>query len=78
MKEEIIFLVNVFFCFDDVSWKFGARPVLYLKNNIYVSSGDGTVDNPKTVDNIEIYIIIFSITIISLITIYVYKNRKEI
>ena len=100
------------FCFDDVTWKFGVRPVLYLKNNIYVNSGEGTIDspytlseikedennnnsnsssnsnsnssnksnidNPETIDNIEIYIIIFSITIISLITIYVYKNKKEI
>lgn len=96
------------FCYDNVTWKFGVRPVTYINNNIYVNSGDGTIDNPysisilvdeeesnnntnsnksnsnksgidnpETIDNIEIYIIIFCITITSLISMYVYKNRKE-
>lgn len=98
------------FCYDNVTWKYGVRPVVYLNNNIYINSGDGTldnpyklelleeetnneesntninsnhsndksIDNPETTDNIEIYIMLFCITITALISMYVYKNRKEI
>ena len=36
--------------FNDISYSLGVRPSISLKNNVVVSSGEGTVDNPFRID----------------------------
>jgi hypothetical protein len=36
------------------SLPYNIYPTVYLKNNIYVTSGDGAIDNPYIIDLLEV------------------------